>query len=202
MLSNALKFTFKGQIKVKVEILKDNANILDQNPNYPKIETMENSISKRPLLNDNLLDIIDEEQVNFSEETISFRVSVSDTGIGIKDENKSKLFKLFGKIKQENRSINPQGIGLGLTICNRILEEMNSKLECESTFGQGTTFSFSLDLPFNKTRQTSQVNFASGLTEEDMSNAINFDNLILKSVFPEPSVVPKKRSSIITKEIL
>ncbi len=46
--------------------------------------------------------------------------SVKDTGIGIKEEDKSKLFKIFGKIAHDNE-INPSGIGLGLTICDKIL---------------------------------------------------------------------------------
>ena len=52
---------------------------------------------------------------------MKIRVTVQDSGIGIKEENKNKLFKLFGKIEQDDRRINPQGIGLGLTICNKIL---------------------------------------------------------------------------------
>lgn len=51
----------------------------------------------------------------------SLTFSVIDTGIGIKEEDKNKLFKLFGKLNQSNEAINPNGIGLGLTICNHIL---------------------------------------------------------------------------------
>jgi K+-sensing histidine kinase KdpD len=38
------------------------------------------------------------------------------------------LFQLFGKL-QSSESMNPNGIGLGLTICNKILAVMGSKLE-------------------------------------------------------------------------
>ena len=45
------------------------------------------------------------------------KISVSDTGIGIKDEDKPKLFKLFGMLKENNKKkVNTQGIGLGLVI--------------------------------------------------------------------------------------
>ena len=40
---------------------------------------------------------------------------VTDTGLGIKDEDQGKLFKLFGSIK--TNKINTKGIGLGLVIC-------------------------------------------------------------------------------------
>lgn len=46
--------------------------------------------------------------------------SVEDTGVGIKDDDHEKLFKIFGKVGQMD-DINPKGIGLGLTICNKIL---------------------------------------------------------------------------------
>lgn len=49
------------------------------------------------------------------------KFSVEDTGIGIKEEDHSKLFKLFGILEQKQKNINTQGIGLGLTICNKIL---------------------------------------------------------------------------------
>ena len=67
---------------------------------------------------------------------------MSDTGLGIKDEDKGKLFKLFGKLNQSSDSINPSGIGLGLTICNNILMQYESKLELESEEGKGSDFFF------------------------------------------------------------
>ena len=70
---------------------------------------------------------VDDIRLNSNYQIVKF--AVSDTGIGIKEENIAKLFKLFGKIEQENRNINPQGIGLGLTICNKILFQMGSKLD-------------------------------------------------------------------------
>lgn len=44
-------------------------------------------------------------------------VYVKDTGDGISAEDKPKLFKLFGKLKQKKKGVNRQGIGLGLNIC-------------------------------------------------------------------------------------
>ena len=49
------------------------------------------------------------------EEVIKFWVT--DTGIGIEEENQSKLFKLFGMVKSNNQiDINPNGWGIGLTV--------------------------------------------------------------------------------------
>lgn len=49
------------------------------------------------------------------------KVYVRDSGIGIKKKDKSKLFKMFGSIKDSNSKINTKGIGLGLVISKMIV---------------------------------------------------------------------------------
>ena len=49
------------------------------------------------------------------------KISVKDNGIGIKDKDQDKLFKLFGFI-ENNQGINTNGIGLGLVIANKIVK--------------------------------------------------------------------------------
>ena len=51
----------------------------------------------------------------------NLELEVIDTGAGIKDKDKDKLFKLFGYIEDEQH-MNVHGIGLGLNISKRILE--------------------------------------------------------------------------------
>ena len=45
------------------------------------------------------------------------QIYVQDNGHGIKKEDKPKLFKPFGKLRQQNTSINREGIGFGLNTC-------------------------------------------------------------------------------------
>ena len=45
--------------------------------------------------------------------------------------------------------MNPNGIGLGLSICNKILAAMGSKLQVESEFEVGSRFYFAINLYFN-----------------------------------------------------
>ena len=72
------------------------------------------------------------------------KVSVIDTGIGIKEEDKDKLFNAFTRVDEEkNRNI--EGTGLGLAITIKTLELMNSNLVVESEYGKGSTFSFVLE---------------------------------------------------------
>ncbi len=78
------------------------------------------------------------------------RFSVSDTGIGINEDGKAKIFDRF---TQASASIGEQygGAGLGLNISNGLLKLMGSKLNVESTVGEGSEFWFDLKagLPAN-----------------------------------------------------
>jgi len=72
---------------------------------------------------------------------------ISDTGIGMKPEEKAKLFSEFYRIKNEHtRSIS--GTGLGLSIVKRIAESYSGKVEVESEYGKGSTFI--VYLPYSK----------------------------------------------------
>jgi len=73
------------------------------------------------------------------------RVSVSDTGMGIKAKDMDKLFKNFSQIGTgiERKT---GGTGLGLAISKRIIEEHRGKITVESEFGKGSTFSFALPI--------------------------------------------------------
>ncbi len=72
---------------------------------------------------------------------------ISDTGIGMKPEDKARLFSEFYRIKNEHtRSIS--GTGLGLSIVKRIAESYSGKVEVESEYGKGSTFI--VYLPYSK----------------------------------------------------
>ncbi|MBC7390819.1 MAG: PAS domain S-box protein, partial [Opitutaceae bacterium] len=80
-----------------------------------------------------------------SPDSSKLRFSVRDTGIGIDPKNIDKIFISFS---QEDSSTTRKygGTGLGLTISNKLLELMNSKLEVKSEQGTGSTFYFDLVL--------------------------------------------------------
>ena len=56
---------------------------------------------------------------------------MSDTGIGIGEEDMSKLFKMNGFLKKTNK-INKCGIGLGLHICRKLVLKLGGDIICES----------------------------------------------------------------------
>ncbi|MHA1309676.1 MAG: PAS domain S-box protein [Candidatus Helarchaeota archaeon] len=72
--------------------------------------------------------------------------SVIDYGIGIKKSDIPKLFSRFGKL-EESRALNKKGMGLGLTICYKIVDLYKGKIWVESDgIGKGTKFIFRLPL--------------------------------------------------------
>ncbi|MBO4373564.1 MAG: response regulator [Lachnospiraceae bacterium] len=78
-----------------------------------------------------------------TEEEINLGFTISDTGIGMKDEDMTKLFSPFSRIEEKrNRTI--EGTGLGMSIVENLLELMDSKLDVSSEYGKGSKFSFSL----------------------------------------------------------
>lgn len=72
------------------------------------------------------------------------KVSVQDTGIGIKKENMDKIADGFTRIDERDMK-NVQGIGMGLPLVTKFLEMQGSKLEIESIYGQGSVFSFEIE---------------------------------------------------------
>jgi len=56
------------------------------------------------------------------------------------------MFKLFGSLKDEQKQINTQGIGLGLVISKLIVEKFGGRLNFTSEFSKGTTFEYTFPL--------------------------------------------------------
>lgn len=79
------------------------------------------------------------------------KISVSDTGIGIKEEN---LGKLFRKFEQLEKRIGQKygGTGLGLAISRQLLELHGGEIQVQSKFGEGSTFTFTLPIIMRRTK--------------------------------------------------
>jgi PAS domain S-box-containing protein len=82
-------------------------------------------------------------------------VSVKDTGIGISDEAKKRI---FNKFEQANNSTTREygGTGLGLSITKRLVEAMGGELQVRSALGKGSIFSFSLPIEMDSMPKISE----------------------------------------------
>jgi len=76
-----------------------------------------------------------------------FTFSVRDTGIGIKEEQKQKLFKAFSQA-DSTTTRKFGGTGLGLIISNLLVEKMGGLIRFESNYGEGSMFYFSIDTKY------------------------------------------------------
>jgi len=98
-----------------------------------------------------------------------FTFSIRDTGIGIAPKNLKKIFHAFD---QEDASTTRKygGSGLGLTISNKLLNLMDSKLEVKSTLNKGSVFSFKLKL-----RTSHEVTYTSSFPK-NINNVLVVDD--------------------------
>lgn len=88
-------------------------------------------------------------------------VDVVDTGQGIKDEDKDRLFSSFTRLnEQKNQSI--EGTGLGLAITKQLVAMMNGSISVESTFEVGSTFSVDIPQVVADSTQIGEFNPATG----------------------------------------
>jgi len=104
------------------------------------------------------------EELDHSENTDTLRFSITDTGIGMTEEQMSRLFNAF---EQADGSVSRKfgGTGLGLVISKNIIEKMDGSINVESRLDVGSTFSF--DVKLKRVSQSGKVIF-DGISTEDL----------------------------------
>lgn len=85
----------------------------------------------------------DESDATYEKKAICLAISVTDTGIGIKNEDIGKLFNKFERVDLEQNST-VEGTGLGLAITKNLLEMMGGDIKVTSIYNEGSTFTIRL----------------------------------------------------------
>lgn len=95
--------------------------------------------------------------------------SVKDTGIGIRDEDRERLFEKFERLDFEQNK-NTEGTGLGMSIVVKLLEAMGSEIQLESVYGKGSEFYFIL------TQKVSNAHFLGKYEGQKSETAIHVED--------------------------
>lgn len=94
--------------------------------------------------------------------------SVKDSGVGISEENITKLFEPFSQVDSSIKR-RQQGAGLGLSIANKILILMDGNIQCNSKLGEFTQFKFSI--PYIPISAVMLENSRNGINDEKLNTA-------------------------------
>jgi signal transduction histidine kinase/CheY-like chemotaxis protein len=112
-------------------------------------------------------------QLSEDENSANIRFAVKDTGIGISDEQKEKIFEAFSQA-DVSTSRKYGGTGLGLAISSKLVEFMGGKLDIDSVEGEGSTFFFNLTLEKADTQEKEEI---SNLSEYNVALALPEDEI-------------------------
>lgn len=94
------------------------------------------------------------------------RFQVDDTGVGIPDDQLDNIFAAFHQIG-EKRLAQTEGVGLGLTVSQRLARMMNSELHVQSTVGKGSSFWFDLEILESEDQSEPLISEAQDIFRED-----------------------------------
>jgi CheY-like chemotaxis protein len=120
-----------------------------------------------------------------------YELRVKDNGIGMTESLVSRLFDAF-EMERSSSLSGVQGVGLGMAITKRIVDQMDGKIQVQSQSGKGTEFMLTLPMRLQSAMQTQwnadlpncPVNFAGKrvLLVEDMAVNREVTGLILKNM--------------------
>lgn len=105
-------------------------------------------------------------------------VSVSDSGMGIKEEEKDKLFKEFERLDRQ-KTKNIEGTGLGLSITAQLVTLMDGKISVDSVYGEGSVFTVEIPQRITKYDPIGDYKrrFETLSNEKKKEQENNFENL-------------------------
>lgn len=130
----------------------------------------------------NWKDVEPHDQEGGSSRRLALSISVSDTGIGIPADKIAAVFDKFSQVDGSSTRKH-EGTGLGLAIATRLVELMGGQIKLESTVGEGSTFSFTVEMDVYGGEAESKVRPAEGL--EGRRVLVIDDNAINRMILTE-----------------
>ncbi|MFC1617256.1 response regulator [Candidatus Margulisiibacteriota bacterium] len=142
LLGNAVKFTEKGDIKLKVSIIP-----LAQPQLGEGLRSRgEGRLVTSKRIEGGLVPLKDKKLTSIPKHKFPIIMfEILDTGIGMSAENAARVFESYTMIESKLQS-RVQGSGLGLTICKGFVEALGGKIWVESKLGKGSVFKFWIPL--------------------------------------------------------
>ncbi|RLN98606.1 hypothetical protein BBJ28_00008324 [Nothophytophthora sp. Chile5] len=154
-------FQMQDLLEYSLEIFKFKARekhvklTLECSPNVPKCAVGDVSRLRQVLLNllSNAIKFTNKGSItvrcstvpspDLPKHCVKLLFQVIDTGVGMDDEEKSRLFSLFMKLERTRKN-NPTGSGLGLAICKQLVELMDGDIDVDSELDEGSEFFFTV----------------------------------------------------------
>jgi two-component system sensor histidine kinase/response regulator len=126
--------------------------------------------------------VVSTELLKLDEERVTLKFAVSDSGIGLTEEQAGRLFQSFS---QADTSTTRKfgGTGLGLAISKRLVEMMGGEIWVESKPGQGSTFSFTAT--FGPGKERAKRRFATSPDMRGMKVLVVDDNSTSREIFQD-----------------
>jgi len=116
--------------------------------------------------------------VGEKDDICTIQISVSDTGIGISEEQQKHLFHSFQQA-ESSTTRKYGGTGLGLAICKSIVEMMGGKIWIQSEIGKGSTFTFTVEAQRGMTKEKVGL----------LSPEVNWSNIRIMAVDDDPDTL-------------
>ena len=118
------------------------------------------------------------ERVQSSNENVNVRYSVSDNGIGIEKEQQMHLFQAFEQA-DDTISVRYGGTGLGLAISQNLVRQMGGEIVVSSVFGEGSEFSFMLEMPIADVKESAEQEKPSEITRFEGKRILLVEDIMI-----------------------
>lgn len=130
-------------------------------------------------------------EVSYDESIDMLATKVQDTGIGIRESDIPRLFKIFGKLEAAS-PLNPNGVGFGLAMCKKLAESLGGYIAVNSIPDLGTIFTFGIKANATNTLRLRSTRIGGSGNPEDWDSFAQDENLEEEKVELEKYVTSHK----------